>query len=102
MRSGTKTGHCRDMRGLFKRAVIRAGLNPAYCTPQVMRHTAISALAMAKTDVPAIQKISGHKTAAMVLHYVHLFGDHVRDAINTPNITVPDSITPELHRRGRG
>ena len=102
MRSGTKTGHCRDMRGPFKRAVVRAGLDPAHCTPHVMRHTAISALAMAKTDIPTIQKISGHKTAAMVLHYVHLFGDHVHDAINTLNIAVPEPITPELHTGERG
>lgn len=59
----------------------------ARCTDEDV--TAISALAMAQTDIPTIQKISGLKTAAMVLHYVHIFGDHVHDAISTLNFGVP-------------
>lgn len=73
-RAGGKTAHRGDMRAPFARAVVRAGLDPAFCTPHVMRHTAITALVKQKVDVPTIQKISGHKTAAMVLHYVHIFG----------------------------
>lgn len=86
----TKTPHRRDMRVPFARIVKRAGLDPKLCTPHVMRHTAITALVMAKTDIPTIQKISGHKTAAMVLHYVHVFGDHVHDAIRALDLSVPE------------
>jgi len=98
-RVGGKTPHRGDMRAAFARAVVRAGLDPAFCTPHVMRHTAITALVKQKVDVPTIQKISGHKTAAMVLHYVHVFGQHIDDAIHGLNIGVPDSLTPELHTK---
>lgn len=97
VRKNCKTPHRPDMRQPFARIVTRAGLDTKRCTPHIMRHTAISALVMAKTDIPTIQKISGHKTASQVLHYVHLFGDHVHDALGTLNITIPEAITPELH-----
>jgi integrase len=89
-RRGAKTEHRRDMRIPFARIVKRAELDPSICTPHVMRHTAITALVMAKTDIPTIQKISGHKTAAMVLHYVHVFGEHVHDAIRALDMAVPE------------
>jgi len=85
------------MRGAFARIVERAGLDPKACTPHVMRHTAISALVMAKADIPTIQRISGHKTTAMVLHYVHLFGEHIDNAMAVLDLGVPEPITPELH-----
>lgn len=97
IRAGTKTPHRPDMREPFARIVKAAGLDPTLCTPHVMRHTAISALVMAKADIPTIQKISGHKTPAMVLHYVHLFGEHIDNAISALDIGIPDSITPEIH-----
>lgn len=97
VRKGGKRLHRRDMRASFARSVIRAGLDPAFCTPHVMRHTAITALVKQKVDVPTIQKISGHKTAAMVMHYVHVFGQHIDDAIGGLNISLPDAVTPELH-----
>src|SRR5262249_26970744 len=49
-RKDTKQPHRRDMRTTFARVVERAGLDTAQCTPHVMRHTAISALVMAKAD----------------------------------------------------
>lgn len=81
----------------FKRAVVRAKLDPAKVTPHVMRHTAITRLVMSKVDIPTIQKISGHKTLAMVLRYVHLAGDHIDSAIAAIETRLPDTITPELH-----
>lgn len=92
-----KTPHRPDLREPFARIVKRAGLDPKLCTPHIMRHTAISALVMARTDIPTIQKISGHKTPSQVLHYVHLFGEHVHDALSALNMAIPDAITPELH-----
>ncbi len=96
-RKTCKTPHRPDMREPFARIVKRAKLDPKLCTPHIMRHTAISALVMAKTDIPTIQKISGHKTPSQVLHYVHLFGQHVQDALGTLNMAIPDATTPELH-----
>jgi integrase len=96
-RRNSKHPHRRDMRDVFARVVSRAGLNPKHCTPHVMRHTAISQLVMARADIPTIQKISGHKTPGMVLHYVHLFGEHVNNAIAVLDRRVPELITPELH-----
>lgn len=81
----------------FKRAVIRAKLDPGKVTPHVMRHSAITRLVMSKVDIPTIQKISGHKTLAMVLRYVHLAGDHIDSAITAIETSLPDAITPEVH-----
>ncbi|MBS0504786.1 MAG: site-specific integrase [Proteobacteria bacterium] len=96
-RQTCKTPHRPDMREPFARIVKRASLDPKLCTPHIMRHTSISALVMAKTDVPTIQKISGHKTPSQVLHYVHLFGEHVHDALGALNIAMPEQVTQELH-----
>jgi len=89
--------HRRAMGKQFKRTVIRAGLDPKKVTPHVMRHTAITGLVKARVDLPTIQRISGHKTLAMVLKYTHIADDHVDaaiDAIDTGNL---DTVTPELH-----
>jgi len=77
---GTTTGRRGNLRRPFAKAVVRAGLDPAV-TPHVMRHTAITKLVQAGVDVPTIQRISGHKTIAMVLRYVHVHGQHIDEGI---------------------
>lgn len=97
VREGLKTPHRRDMREAFIRTVKRAELDPRQCTPHVMRHTAITQLVKANVDVPTIQKISGHKTTAMVMHYVHVHGQHIDNAISALDTGSSDTVTPELH-----
>ena len=103
-----KHPHRISMAVSFQRAVVRADLLPDKVTPHVMRHTAITRLVKAGVDLPTIQKISGHKTAAMVLRYVHIHGQHIDDAIAAIDMGFSDSITPELHtpsvatRKGEG
>jgi integrase len=91
--------------------VNRASLGPARYTPHVMRHTAITRLVEEGVPLPTIQKISGHKTHAMVLRYTHVSGAHVADAMTKLERTVPEpvaadenntgtTITQELHRAG--
>tara|TARA_R110001599_G_scaffold73783_9_gene203987 strand:- start:10 stop:1254 length:1245 start_codon:yes stop_codon:yes gene_type:complete len=95
--AGAKFSYRRTMHRQFERAVIRAGLDPSKVTPHVMRHTGITRLVKAGIDLPTIQKISGHKTLAMVLRYVHLSDEHIdraMSAIDTGNL---GTITPELH-----
>ena len=92
-----KSPHRTNMARGFARAVARAGLDPDKVTPHVMRHTAITRLVKTKVDLPTIQKISGHKTLAMVLRYVHVHGEHIDTAIETLNTDFLDAITPELH-----
>jgi len=75
-------GHCGDMRLPFQRAVIAAGFDPRQVTPHVMRHTAITRLVQAGVDIPTIQRISGHKTVGMVLHYTHVHGTHIDKAMD--------------------
>jgi len=100
-RDDTKTPYRRDMQRQFERAVIRAGLDPKKVTPHVMRHTGITRLVKAGVDLPTIQRISGHKTLAMVLRYVHLSADHIDDAIAAIDTAFLDTVTPELHTQTR-
>jgi integrase len=100
-------GHRHRMDRSFRDAVIRAGLDPALVTPHVMRHSAITKLVQAGVDLPTIQRISGHKTVAMVLRYAHVHGRHIDEAIKALGRTLPkqagnktaDTITQELHTR---
>ncbi|MEM9751013.1 MAG: tyrosine-type recombinase/integrase, partial [Pseudomonadota bacterium] len=101
------TGHRDRMDKPFRRAVIRAGLNPAEITPHVLRHTAITKLVKEGVDLPTIQRISVHKTLAMVMRYTHVHGQHIDAAIERLGRTVPErdqntsgkTITHELHTR---
>jgi integrase len=91
----------------FRDAVIAAELDPKTVTPHVMRHTAITALVQAGIDLPTIQRISGHKTLAMVLRYTHVHGQHIDRAIRAIGRPLPElpanktlnTVTPELHIR---
>jgi site-specific recombinase XerD len=93
------------MNNAFRDAAIRAGLDPELVTPHVMRHTAITNLVQAGVDLPTIQRISGHKTLAMVLRYAHVHGQHIDQAIRAIGRTLPKPaanetgcpITQELH-----
>ncbi|QEH81134.1 tyrosine-type recombinase/integrase [Sphingomonas sp. C8-2] len=97
LREPSKHPYRRDMRIAFARIVKAAGLNPSICTPHVMRHTGITQLVKAKTDIPTIQKISGHKTVAMVMHYIHVYGEHIDDAISALDTGSSNPVTHELH-----
>ena len=94
----SKQPHRLSLSKSFRRVVIRASLDPAKVTPRAMRHTGISRLVMAGTDIPTIQKISGHKTVQMVMHYAHVFGSHIDEAISVLEQTIPDPVTPTLHQ----
>lgn len=93
----SKGGHRTNMARPFMRAVERAGLDPKKVTPHTMRHTAITRLVKAGIDLPTIQRISGHKTLAMVLRYTHVHGSHIDAAIMNLSTPVPDATTQELH-----
>lgn len=96
-RKDSKHPHRQGMSAQFKRAAMRAKLDPAKVTPHVLRHTAITALVRAGVDLPTIQKVSGHKTLAMVLRYTHLADDHIDQAVAKLDTAFSDAITPEVH-----
>jgi integrase len=103
--SDSQAGHRARMDRPFREAVKAAGLDPELITPHVMRHTAITKLVQAGVDLPTIQRISGHKTLAMVLRYTHVHGQHIDQAIRALGRTLPklpanetaNTITQELH-----
>ncbi len=97
VRQDSDVPHRKEMEHQFARAVVRAKLDPKRVTPHVMRHTGITRLVKAKVDLPTIQKISGHKTLASLMRYVHLEDDHVDDAIAAIDTGFLDGFTPELH-----
>lgn len=80
----------------FARAVKRAGLDPHKVTPHLMRHTLVTDLSKC-VDVATIQKISGHKTAAMVMHYTHVNDERIDLALNAIDSALSGIVTPELH-----
>ena len=44
----------------------------------------------ADVDIPTIQRISGHKTLAMVLRYAHVSGAHIDAAMSALDRTIPE------------
>lgn len=76
-----KAGHASDVKDAFKRAVLAAGLDPKAVVRHTLRHTAITHLVQAGIDLPTVQRISGHKTLAMVARYAHANGAHVQAAM---------------------
>jgi integrase len=93
--SASSTGHRHRMGKPFHRAVTAAELDTNTVTPHVMRHTAITNLVKAGVDLPTIQKISGHKTLAMVLRYTHVHGTHIDEAIKSIGRSVPKHLKNE-------
>lgn len=93
----SKAGHRTNMARQFARAVVRAKLDPDKVTPHTMRRTAITKLVRAGVDLPTIQRISGHKTLAMVLRYVHMQFDHVDASISALDAPLPGAVTQGLH-----
>lgn len=69
-------------RSAFRRAVIRAGMDPSKITPHIMRHTAITDLVTAGVSLPTAQIISGHKTIKMLLHYYHASDRSIDQAVD--------------------
>jgi len=69
--SRSPSGHIEAMGNAFARCVTNAGMDPCVVTPHVMRHTAITRLAITGTDIKTIQAFSGHESLEMVLRYAH-------------------------------
>ena len=78
---GSRTGHAHTMRKAFRRSTQRAGLDPDQITPHVLRHTVVTHLIQAGVDLPTVQRISGHKTLAMIARYAHQNGPHLAAAM---------------------
>lgn len=96
-RSNAKRAHRQSMARQFERSVVRAKLDPRKVTPHAMRHTAITQLIQAGTDLPTVQKISGHKTLAMVMRYAQIADPHVDRSIEALGACFSDAVTHELH-----
>jgi site-specific recombinase XerD len=91
--SDRAAGHRARMDRPLREAVKAAGLDSGGITPHVRRHTAITKLVQAGVDLPTVQRISGHKTLAMVLRYTHVHGRHIYDAIRPIGRTLPKRTT---------
>lgn len=74
-------GHVVSIEKAFSRVVTAASLDPGQVVRHTLRHTAITHLVQAGIDLPTVQRISGHKTLAMVARYAHQNGTHIREAL---------------------
>ncbi len=99
-RPDAKYEHRQQLSEQFRRAVEGAGLSRTKVTPHVLRHTAITGLIKDGVDLPTVQRISGHKTLAMVLRYTHLSDDHIDDSVAKMDAAFSAAIAPELHPTG--
>lgn len=80
--SASKSGRVMTIRKAHRRVVKAAGLNPDEVLRHTFRHTAITHLVQAGVDLPTVQKVSGHKTLAMVARYAHANGEHIDTAMD--------------------
>jgi len=80
--TNSPSGHFRWIEIPFRRVIKKTGLDPKQVTPHTLRHTAISHLVQAGVDLPTVQRISGHKTLAMVERYSHQNGPHIQAAMD--------------------
>ena len=100
----SKSGHLATIRKAHRRVVKAAGLDPDVVVRHTFRHTAVTHLVQAGVDLPTVQKISGHKTLAMVARYAHANGTHIDAAMDRLERRIGDGgdkvvpITPELHQ----
>lgn len=113
----SKSGRLATIRKAHRRVIKKAGLDPDVVVRHTFRHTAITHLVQAGVDLPTVQKISGHKTLAMVARYAHANGAHIDAAMDklegqislglglpisaeaSEPVTEPSVITLELHKR---
>ncbi len=98
---GSAKGHAHTIRKAFRRSVARAGMNPDQITPHTLRHTAVTHLVQAGVDLPTVQRISGHKTLAMVARYAHQSGSHIEAAMTRLETRVGQSKRPSEHFRAK-
>jgi integrase len=80
--NASKSGRVMTIRKAHRRVVKAAGLNPNEILRHTFRHTAITHLVQAGVDLPTVQKVSGHKTLAMVVRYAHANGEHIDAAMD--------------------
>lgn len=85
----TASGHVNALNGPFKRAVKAAGLSPELVTPHVMRHTAATMMVASGVPLPAVQRVTGHKTYGMVLRYTHLADRSIDEAMTALERRLP-------------
>ena len=88
------SGHRVAIEKPFRRVVVAAGLDPLEVTRHTLRHTAITHLVQSGVDLPTVQRISGHKTLAMVARYAHQSGEHIAAAMER----LEERVTQELRR----
>lgn len=93
--SKTRSGHIEQLSSAFARCAKRAGLDASVITPHVMRHTAITRLALRGVDIKTIQEFSGHESLQMVLRYAHAQDhavDRALDQLDTQSIEHPANL----------
>ena len=93
----SRTGHTVDIRGVWRRVILAAGLAPSEVVPHTLRHTAITHLVQAGVDLPTVKRISGHKTLVMVERYSHQNGAHIEAAMDALEARYTFQALPTAH-----
>jgi hypothetical protein len=80
--SSSAAGHTVDLTKPWRRILEAAGLADRQFTRLTLRHMAITHLVQAGVDFPTVQRVSGHKTFAIVSRHSHQNQQHVQDALS--------------------
>jgi integrase len=85
-RNGTRF---HDIRNGFNNALKRAGL--PHITIHALRHTFASLLIMGGADLPAVQRLLGHRDISTTMRYAHLAPDHLHRTVEKLDFGPDDS-----------
>jgi integrase len=88
---GDAVGHA------FLRACCRAGISDFHFHD--LRHTFASCLVQRGVDLYRVQRLLGHKTAAMTQRYAHLSPENLREAISVQDLNYDNFMTVAINRQ---